>query len=644
MKVNWLKSISVRISSGMFIILLSLLLISAFSFLTINQFDQLSRSVSSTLLPELNKSSDLNVAVKKVHRQMIELAHVTSKIENKILNQTITIELEHIRDEINSLSQERQKGSMMLLINELIPIVSLYSEEIDRFLTSKKAITNKISQLDAVFLQHTKKHTATQAQAGESTFNELYILARSLPDHSTNFILKQKTDRIKKLIKQLKQQKLDLNIAAIIYDPAKKEGIVDNLIMAKKIQADLSALNTQTSVIVDQLNLAVQHKFSITQKRVEQQTKKLQETATNYEYTLMVTAFFATLFTVIITYIFHRSVSSRLVLIAQSIGAKNNKISLLKGIHGHSEISIIAQAILKYLAKNEQQKNEINNNNKQLQLIIENLNQAVIIYSNDKIVYCNEYCNELLDLNALTRTEVICRDLLVAINTMIYKDRLKIGNYIFRFFATEIDWDGKTSTLALLTDITGEVQNEEKLLKSLEVVTDESLTDTLTGLYNRRKLDLFQADQAQYALIIADIDWFKLYNDHYGHSEGDACLVKTASIIQQSLRTQGDIAVRYGGEEFLILLPNSDLNQAINVAKRVQNLIEGSAILHEKSILNRISLSMGIAHSSELPTNRQNWQDVFEIADKRLYEAKAAGRNCIKHAVEEPISPNLYTR
>jgi diguanylate cyclase len=170
------------------------------------------------------------------------------------------------------------------------------------------------------------------------------------------------------------------------------------------------------------------------------------------------------------------------------------------------------------------------------------------------------------------------------------------------------------------------VNKEKYLIKTLKIVKDESLTDTLTGLYNRRKLELFieQLPPFEYALIIADIDFFKAFNDLYGHGEGDLSITKVALAIKQSLRTKDDLAVRYGGEEFLILLLDSTLEQAEMVADRIQNMLFKFNIKHEKSTLNQLSLSLGIAHSGEL--DEENWQALFNIADKRLYQAKSNGR------------------
>ena len=214
----------------------------------------------------------------------------------------------------------------------------------------------------------------------------------------------------------------------------------------------------------------------------------------------------------------------------------------------------------------------------------------------------------------------------MAIDDKTYIDRLKVGASYFRFFANDIEWDGKSSTLALLIDITNEVNKEKLLIKNLETVKDESLIDALTGLYNRRKLESFieQKTSTQYALIVADIDWFKAFNDHYGHAEGDVCITKVAMAIKESLRTEDDIAVRYGGEEFLLLLVNSTLAQAEMVAERIQTIIQKFEIKHERSEFNHLSLSLGVAHSTEFKEG--NWQELFEIADKRLYQAKANGR------------------
>lgn len=158
--------------------------------------------------------------------------------------------------------------------------------------------------------------------------------------------------------------------------------------------------------------------------------------------------------------------------------------------------------------------------------------------------------------------------------------------------------------------------------------------DTLTGLFNRRSFaDYFsqsvqQLDRTQKSLflIVLDIDFFKQYNDIYGHVEGDKCLVQVSRCIEQSLRKASDAAFRYGGEEFVVLAVCDGMENAVTIAKRIQRAISDARIRHTGStVSDRVTASMGIAE----------WQPgmtlelLLEFADKALYQAKRDGRNRI---------------
>ncbi|MEH1900740.1 MAG: diguanylate cyclase [Nostoc sp.] len=158
--------------------------------------------------------------------------------------------------------------------------------------------------------------------------------------------------------------------------------------------------------------------------------------------------------------------------------------------------------------------------------------------------------------------------------------------------------------------------------------------DGLTQVANRRCFDQrLQAEwkrlaqeQQPLSLILFDVDQFKLYNDYYGHFEGDHCLIRIAQIVQQMVRRPGDLVARYGGEEFLVLLPNTELVEAIKVAQRIQQAIHDQAIPHALSnIKDIVTVSLGI--TSLIPTCDIKPDTLILLADKALYNAKEKGRD-----------------
>ena len=157
--------------------------------------------------------------------------------------------------------------------------------------------------------------------------------------------------------------------------------------------------------------------------------------------------------------------------------------------------------------------------------------------------------------------------------------------------------------------------------------------DALTALANRRylnaRLDQLwhqeQAGGASIAIVMLDIDHFKLFNDRYGHVAGDACLKRVATVVSAALRSSDDLAVRYGGEELLIVLPNAEAADAIRVAERVRREIETLGIPHEELGPRRIvTASCGAAAA---PASAISAPELIAAADAALYAAKRNGRN-----------------
>jgi diguanylate cyclase (GGDEF)-like protein len=172
------------------------------------------------------------------------------------------------------------------------------------------------------------------------------------------------------------------------------------------------------------------------------------------------------------------------------------------------------------------------------------------------------------------------------------------------------------------------------LLRANTRLRELSLVDALTGIGNRRAFeqgirDLWSrcaAEGKPLALMMIDIDYFKNYNDHYGHAEGDACLVRVASAIRATLRGPDDLVMRYGGEEFAVLLPASDQDEARRCAQRIQAAVAALGIRHERSpVAATVTLSLGVAVVH--PGAGLRLRTLVERADRALYAAKDMGRN-----------------
>ncbi|MGD1936013.1 MAG: diguanylate cyclase domain-containing protein [Cyanophyceae cyanobacterium] len=180
-----------------------------------------------------------------------------------------------------------------------------------------------------------------------------------------------------------------------------------------------------------------------------------------------------------------------------------------------------------------------------------------------------------------------------------------------------------------------DLSQKEAKLRSLNAQLKQWATrDSLTLLSNRRAFDdelaklwgMSQTPDPQIGLLMCDVDYFKKYNDNYGHPAGDACLRRVAGVLQRSLLRGNDFVARYGGEEFVVVLPGTDREGAIAVAHRILELLAEEQIPHDYSKLGSfLTLSIGIA--CMVPGEDNEPQTLLDAADQALYNAKSQGRN-----------------
>jgi diguanylate cyclase (GGDEF)-like protein len=183
------------------------------------------------------------------------------------------------------------------------------------------------------------------------------------------------------------------------------------------------------------------------------------------------------------------------------------------------------------------------------------------------------------------------------------------------------------------------VKNQLKLKHQRDLLKHLSRIDSLTGIWNRNKLDEFLKNEwlrairekTSLSLIMIDIDYFKDFNDLYGHTQGDDCLKKITQAIKKSVDRSQDLAARFGGEEFICVLPNTSLIGAIHIAETIRKNSLKLKIPHDGSQVNQfVTVSLGI--SSIIPNRSSSAQLLIQATDKMLYKAKREGRNRVVYS------------
>jgi diguanylate cyclase (GGDEF)-like protein/PAS domain S-box-containing protein len=196
-----------------------------------------------------------------------------------------------------------------------------------------------------------------------------------------------------------------------------------------------------------------------------------------------------------------------------------------------------------------------------------------------------------------------------------------------------------TGIIGAVRDISARKAIEEQLAEANRLLALQAVQDGLTGLANRRAFDEAYAgacrrpriERKNLGLLMIDVDWFKPFNDLYGHPAGDDCLRRIGRAIAMATRTPEDFVARYGGEEFAVLLPNADERAAALVAERVREMVLGMWIAHEASSYRVVTVSLGVA-SADATAEEVAPERLLDLADQALYRAKAGGRNSVARA------------
>lgn len=217
-----------------------------------------------------------------------------------------------------------------------------------------------------------------------------------------------------------------------------------------------------------------------------------------------------------------------------------------------------------------------------------------------------------------------------------YRALTREGSYVWiRDVVHVVRKDGEVEALVgFMFDISMHKRNEDEVLRLQRELEALSYKDGLTNVANRRMLDQVverewasaYRNQQPLSLIFADIDFFKEYNDHYGHIAGDDCLRRVAGALNAAAARPRDLLARFGGEEFVLLLPETDADAAMAVAERCLGAVLDEMIPHQHSRIGEyLTVSLGVG--TIVPQEQDSAAEFFEKVDGLLYQAKQQGRN-----------------
>jgi len=218
---------------------------------------------------------------------------------------------------------------------------------------------------------------------------------------------------------------------------------------------------------------------------------------------------------------------------------------------------------------------------------------------------------------------------------------VSVSDRVYQTFRNMISLNWERETISReLADLTSSLRDRNRQLRDARrQLTDLANVDELTGLGNRRMINNVLQDEinrarrvgTELSVILLDVDCFKSYNDNYGHPAGDEVLRRLADLMQRATSRAGEVVGRYGGEEFILVLPGADRESALRTARRLKDLVLAEAIEHGHSDLAEIiTISQGVA--TLVSDGESSPGDLIKRADSALYDAKNGGRNTISVA------------
>lgn len=245
------------------------------------------------------------------------------------------------------------------------------------------------------------------------------------------------------------------------------------------------------------------------------------------------------------------------------------------------------------------------------------------------------------DIGPLSRGMEECREGKMR-KVVSYRCRTRQGSYLWMEANIGIYHDSATGLpvgfVNVLRDISGRKAAEEEMNRAFQEAENQAKIDGLTGVANRRRLDEVlehewrraRREHTELSLLLIDVDQFKPYNDIYGHLRGDACLRLIAETALQIVHRPADLLARFGGEEFAVVLPNTSISGAQEIAEHIREAVERQGVPHAGNQHPVVTVSIGCA--TRTADQDRDVNTLLEDADSALYCAKRAGRNCVQGA------------
>lgn len=598
-------------------------------------FENTSVHNTQVQLPALEAAALIQTQVAKLSGLVTALTRTSSQAKVRILSTDINGLLVGIKQQLARLQENKSADHLLSILEELSTSLESTAYIQNQHILQNKSLTTSLNNILDNALRKMETSELQERQVWMPIVREMALLSTQ----TRLFEIVASERRIKAILTQ-QELLLEAESQSLLKRIVGDVGLFYQLKESVSKRNQLASITTQNKILLDSITENILRLFDQKSQEVNKDSGELIATIDQARFNYFVIVAFGLILFILSLLYLKEILFSRLIVLSNLIRSGNLTKVNLKKFDLKNEIGDIAFQLSNYLTTIDEQRNQLKQASEQLANVIKFSKLRIAIIQDEQIIYHNQSFPRLFDRTEMTSIRELPSDIGKAISKkgpVSHTSSIILRNYHsevwqrwFDVSSVTILWEGKESSLVSLVDVTERENAAREFKETISLVEKESQKDALTGLYNRRVYAQMleqltqQVSNDSFAMLVCDIDNFKSYNDCYGHQMGDDALRAVAQSIASFCR-QNDVAIRYGGEEFLLILLNRSEDAVKDIAKRILQRVYDLNIPHKESEYKRVTVSMGIAIKDDISSLQP--RACFELADQRLYIAKRNGRN-----------------
>ena len=630
-------SLSWRASLALLLMVALLIGSGWYSYTKINALTQATEKHANEHLPSLELLNATQLSITRLANLSGNIANSSAPAEVRVLLAQVRSEIINIRRYLNTL----EKNPEIEALNKVVDLLEPNIEQIGVYKTTLSRLQQDYDKQYLTVVDTVIQYLMTAEADNKVAAVDLIRQLAALNEAERQFEVAQVRREIQASIQKLKLQQSDLydsTYTAILAGG----GLFENRHDFDQLQADIMRLDTQNRILLGNVVDYGKRVYSSMEQSVLAQAASLRENSESVSRSFFWVASIQVLLGILLFVYFRYRVFARLSAL-RSLVSEDGMIDAaeLGYFDKRNEIGQLVHQLDSYLKTIRRQQQQIANVSVQLENIIRQSQMRVAVLAKDNVLFCSESLAAVFPENPLTTIYDFPEKVVATLQDPPTSTEPELilaafyDAYHQRWYdvsCSQVMWSDQAASLISFVDVTERIRVTTEFKRTLSAVENEAFLDPLTGLYNRKMLDKRERQvnskkiaQNGFAVLLFDVDFFKDYNDHYGHLRGDEALKMVAEVLRRNCPDHAD-AIRFGGEEFVLLINSRDRAGLTELAHLVLDEVFALEQRHPTSAYGYLSLSCGIAISEP---GVESLLACFDRADQCLYQAKNNGRNCV---------------